>query len=42
MKIIASSLQALIFFVVKALWQWRRIREAMKRENVNYGKILKQ
>ncbi len=32
----------LIFFSVKALRQWRQIREAMKRWNVNYGKKLKQ
>ncbi len=33
---------ALILFFVKALRQWWRIREAVKRWNVNYGKKLKQ
>ncbi len=33
---------ALILFFVKALRQWSRIREAMKRWNVNYGRKLKQ
>ncbi len=33
---------ALILFFVKALRQWWRIREAMKRWTVNYGKKLKQ
>ncbi len=33
---------SLIIFVVKALRQLRQIWEAMKRENVNYGKKLKQ
>ncbi len=33
---------ALILFFVKALRQWWRIREAMTRWNVNYGKKLKQ
>jgi hypothetical protein len=42
MKIIASSLLCVKIFVVKALRQWRQIREAMKRENVIYGKKLKQ
>ncbi len=33
---------SLIFFIIKALRQWWRIQEAMKRWNVNYGKKLKQ
>jgi hypothetical protein len=33
---------ALIFVVVKALRQWRQIREVMNREDVNYSKIFKQ
>jgi uncharacterized membrane protein len=33
---------ALIFLFVKAFRQWRQIWEAMKRQNVNYGKKLKR
>jgi hypothetical protein len=42
MEFIASSLQCVNIFFVEALRQWRQIREAMKRWNVNYGKKLKQ
>ncbi len=38
----ASSLLCVNIFIVKALRQWRQIREAMKQWNVNYGKKLKQ
>jgi hypothetical protein len=42
MEFIASSLLCVNIFFIKALRQWRQIREAMKRWNVNFGKKLKQ
>ncbi len=42
MEFIASLLLSVNIFFVKALRQWRQIREAMKRWNVNCGKKLKQ
>jgi hypothetical protein len=42
LEFIASSLLSINIFFVKALRQWRQIREAMKRWNVKYGKKLKQ
>jgi hypothetical protein len=42
LEFIASSLLSVNIFFVKALRQWRQIREAMKRWNVKYDKKLKQ
>ncbi len=42
LEFIASSLLSVNIFLVKALRQWRQIREAMKRWNFKYGKKLKQ
>jgi hypothetical protein len=42
LEFIASSLLSVNFFFIKALRQWRQIREAMKRWNVKYGKKLKR
>jgi archaellum component FlaF (FlaF/FlaG flagellin family) len=42
MEMIASMLLCVNIFFVKALRQWRQIREAMKWWNVNFGKKLKQ
>jgi hypothetical protein len=41
-EFIASSLLSVNIFFVKALRQWRQIREAMKRWNVKYGKKFEQ
>ncbi len=42
MEFIASLLLCVNIFPIKALRQWRQIREAMKQLNINYGKKLKQ
>jgi hypothetical protein len=42
MQIITSLLLCVNIFNVKALRQWRQIREAMKRLNINYDQKLKQ
>jgi hypothetical protein len=42
MEFIASTLLCNDIVFVKALRQWRQIREAMKWWNVNYGKKFKQ